>query len=139
MSRQNVEIMQAAYRAFLSGDRATAFGALASEVEAYDDPRMVEERVYKGHEGFARMLAVTTEGFDEVRYEPEAFIDAGDQIMVPVRRSGRGSASGVPVEERQLHVWDMRGGQAVRFRLFLSESDARCACGLGPAPLPDSG
>ena len=138
MSRQDVEILQAGYSAFLSGDHERAFSVFAPDIEAHDDARMVEETVYRGRDGFARMLAVTTEGFEDVRYEPQEFIDAGPSVLVSVRRSGRGHASGAPVEERQWHVWDMRDGQAVRFRLFLSEGEARRACGLRGQRMPDS-
>jgi hypothetical protein len=58
------------------------------------------------------------------RYEVDALTDAGDSVLVAVRRSGRGAASGVRVEERPYHVWDLTKGRAVRFRLFFSESDA---------------
>ena len=80
----------------------------------------------------ARMLAATTEGFEDVRYEVDEFTSVGDCVLVAARRSGRGTASGVRVEERQYHVWDMREGRAVRFRLFLSESDVLRAAGLPP-------
>jgi ketosteroid isomerase-like protein len=128
--RRNVEIIEAGYEAFLRGDVETAFKVFAPDIEVEDDPRMIENTHYHGREGFVQMLATTTEGFEDVRYSPEAFIDAGDQVLVEAHRSGRGVASGVTVEERQYHLWDMRDGLAVRFRLFLSESDARLAAGL---------
>ena len=138
MSRQNVEILEAGYRAFLSGDHERAFSVFAPDIEAHDDARMVEDTVYRGREGFARMLAVTTEGFEDVRYEPQEFVDAGPSVLVSVRRSGRGRASGARVEEHQWHVWDMRDGQAARFRLFLSEAEAHRACGLHGQRVPNS-
>jgi ketosteroid isomerase-like protein len=130
VSRHNVELIEAGYQAFLRGDTETAFKVLAPDIEVEDDPRMVENTHYRGREGFAQMLAATTEGFADVRYSAEAFIDVGDQVLVEARRSGRGVASGAPVDERQYHLWDMSEGVAVRFRLFLSESDARVAAGL---------
>jgi hypothetical protein len=47
-------------------------------IEAYDDARMVGDPVYRGVDGFARMLAAPTEGFEDVRYEADQFTDAGD-------------------------------------------------------------
>jgi ketosteroid isomerase-like protein len=76
------------------------------------------------------MLAATTEGFDDVRYHADRFTDAGDSVLVDARRSGRGTLSGVTVQEHQHHVWDLRDGRAVRFRLFLSRDDALTALGL---------
>jgi ketosteroid isomerase-like protein len=130
MSRRNVEIIRAGYEAFLRGDLETAFSVFAEDIEAVDDPAMIGQRVYVGKEGFARMLAATTEGFDDVRYYADRFTDAGDSVLVDARRSGRGTLSGVTVEEHQHHVWDMRDGCAVRFRLFLSRDEALAALDL---------
>jgi uncharacterized protein len=130
MSRRNVEIIRTGYEAFLRGDLETAFSVFAEDIEAVDDPAMIGQRVYVGKEGFARMLAATTEGFDDVRYYADRFTDAGDSVLVDARRSGRGTLSGVTVEEHQHHVWDMRDGRAVRFRLFLSRDDALAALDL---------
>jgi ketosteroid isomerase-like protein len=41
MSRQNVEILQTGYRAFLNGDYETAISVFAPDMEAFDDPRMI--------------------------------------------------------------------------------------------------
>ena len=73
------------------------------------------------------MLATTTEGFTDVRYYADAFVDAGDLVLVEARRAGKGTNSGVEVEEHQYHVWDLKDGKAVRFRLFLAKSDALTA------------
>lgn len=132
ISRHNVDIIRAGYEAFLSGDIESAFGVFAPDIEIYDDPSMVGEPVYRGPDGFARLLAVTTEGFEDVSYSADDFIEADDSVLVVARRAGRGVASGVRVEERQFHLWDMRDGVAVRFRLFLSRDDAFSAAGLQP-------
>jgi ketosteroid isomerase-like protein len=54
----------------------------------------------------------------------------GDRVLVEVRRAGRGSASGVQVDERQFHVWDVVAGRAVRFRVYLDHDQALRAAGL---------
>jgi hypothetical protein len=60
------------------------------------------------------------------RYEVDALTDAGDSVLVAVRRSGRGAASGVRVEERRYHVWDLTKGRAVRSGSS-SQSQTHCA------------
>lgn len=130
MSGSNLEIVRRGYEAFLAGDVETAFSVFAPDIECYDDPEAIGEPVYRGPEGFARMIAVTTEGFEDVRYFAEEFTAAGDRVLVAARRSGRGAISGVTVEERQYHVWELRDGLAVRFRSFLSHADALNAAGI---------
>jgi hypothetical protein len=55
------ERLRSGYEAFLRGDFETAFSIFAPDIEAYDDARMVGDPVYRGLDGFARMLAATTE------------------------------------------------------------------------------
>jgi ketosteroid isomerase-like protein len=130
MAPRDLEIIRDGYQAFLRGDADEAFRIFAPDMEAYDDPKVVGGRVYRGPEGFARMLAVTTEGFDEVEYAADDFTATTDGVLVAAHRSGRGTRSGAWVEERQYHLWELRDGRAVRFRLFLSETEARRAAGL---------
>ena len=130
MSQRNVDIIRVGYEAFLRGDAEAAFRVFAPDIEAHDDTRFVGERAYRGVEGFAHMLAVTTEGFEDVRYFADEFRAAGECVLVEARRTGRGVASGAPVEERQYHVWDLKDGRAVRFRLFLSREQAFSAAGI---------
>ena len=120
----NLEIVKAGYEAFLRGDLEAAFSSFAPDIEAVDDPMIVGERHYTGVEGFARMLVVTTEGFEDVRYFADEFREFGDRVLVKARRSGRGQRSGVTVEERQYHLWTSVGGRTIRFELFHSEAEA---------------
>ena len=124
MSRRNVELIEDGYEAFLRGDLESALSIFADDFEAHDAPEMVGDPVYRGKEGFLRMLAMTTEGFEDVKYVADEFTEVDESVLVNARRSGRGVASGIEVEEHQYHVWDLRDGRAVRFRLFLSRTDA---------------
>ena len=51
--------------------------------------------------------------------------------MVPIYTSGRGRASGIKVENRVTHIWTMRGGKAIRFRVFPTTEEALEAVGRG--------
>jgi ketosteroid isomerase-like protein len=124
MALSNLETVRRGYDAFLRGDIDGVLRYLSPEVEAYDDERAITAHVYRGHDGFLRMLAETVEGFDQVRYEVDRFGEVGERVLVDARRFARGAASGVEVEERQFHVWDVHDGMATRFRLFLSREDA---------------
>jgi hypothetical protein len=55
----------------------------------------------------------------------------GDRVLVDLRRTGRGEASGAQVDERQFHVWDVVVGRAVRFRVYLDQNQALEDVGLG--------
>jgi ketosteroid isomerase-like protein len=131
MPHDNLELVGGAYEAFADGDLETALAIFSPDVEIEDHDRSLSSPlVDRGSEGFLRLVARANEGFEDVRYVPEAFREAGSRVLVDVRRTGRGSASGVPVEERQFHVWDMEDGRAVRLRAFLDRRPALEAAGL---------
>jgi hypothetical protein len=69
-------------------------------------------------------------GFEDVRYEVDEFTSVSDCVLVAAPRSGRGTASGVRVEERWYHVWGMRRDEPCG---FASSSQNRT-----PSAQPDS-
>jgi ketosteroid isomerase-like protein len=66
------------------------------------------------------------EGF---RIEPERFVDAGDRVVVIEVRRGRGSGSGVEVEQRSGVIWTLREGKVVGMETDLDPQEALEAAG----------
>ena len=62
--------------------------------------------------------------FDQVEFEPEQFVEAGDHIVVVIRLRGKGKGSGVPVEDRIAHLWTMREGRAWRLQVYSDPEQA---------------
>lgn len=130
MSRENIEALRAGYEALGRGDLGAALADFHPDVRVEDHEWSLASPVARrGHEGFLEIFAAVNEGFEDVLYVAEEFEVAGDRVLVKARRTGRGSASGVMVEERQFHVFDFKEGQIVRFRSFLSEEKAAEALG----------
>lgn len=126
MSRENVDTLRAGYEAFQKGDLEAALGFIDPEIEVTDHDRTLDTpREYQGPEGVVQIAADAAETFDDHRFEPEGFEAIGDQVMVTVRRRGRGKASGIEVDELQWHLWEFRRGKAVRLRTFVSPDQAR--------------
>ena len=57
-------------------------------------------RPIAGHEGVRRYLGTVADEFDDLRIEPLELIDAGDQVVVSVRISGRGERVVRPLTSR---------------------------------------
>lgn len=68
--------------------------------------------------------------WEELTTVPEEFIDAGDRVLVAVRFSGRGRASGVEVDALLYEVFSLRNGKVVRMDEFTDRSEALRAAGL---------
>ena len=137
MAGQNVEALRQGYDALARGDLPAAMASFHPEIEVEDHEWSLGSPVTRrGPEGFMEILASVNEGFGDVAYTPEQFWESGDRVLVKARRTGRGLASGVRVEELQFHVFDFVDGRVVRFRSFLKEEKALEAAGLAGAP-PD--
>ena len=131
MSQENVELVRQGYAAFAQGDIEAALAMLHPDIQIEDHDRSLETpTTYRCRDGFLRLFATVNEGFSDVRYIPEDLTEVGDRVLVEVRRTGRGTASGAQVDERQFHVWDVVAGRAVRFRVYLDHEQALDAVGL---------
>ncbi|HEV2981310.1 MAG TPA: nuclear transport factor 2 family protein [Solirubrobacteraceae bacterium] len=88
------------------------------------------EPVFRGREGLAQLIAMLRNAWAEWRFEPERFIDAGDQVVVFVRVVAEGSASGVPIELPDAHLVSLRDGRLTSTHVYRDREEALEAAGL---------
>jgi ketosteroid isomerase-like protein len=77
----------------------------------------------------ARLMEML-EVMEEPQIEAEEIIDAGERVVIAVRLSGRGRASGIDLEASWFHVLTARDNKAVRIEWYASRGDALEAAGL---------
>ncbi|MFN8160237.1 MAG: nuclear transport factor 2 family protein [Solirubrobacterales bacterium] len=118
MSDADVERLLEGYRSLNRGDLGAVLELLDPEIEWYEPDPSPEAGLHHGRDGFARFLAGWLDSFEDFRVEPERIAEQGDRIVVTVRQSGRGRASGLEVTARLAHVWTISGGRAVGWRSF---------------------
>jgi ketosteroid isomerase-like protein len=70
------------------------------------------------------------EAFEQVDFEIEELVEAGNQVVAFIRASGRGRESGLVIDQRLPSVWTVRGGRVVRVRGYREDVDALHAAGL---------
>ena len=126
----NIEILRQGYEAVNRGDLGAVLGIVDREVEIRDRPEAPDPAVYRGHEGALAAFDVSADTFEELRFLPEEFVAGGDHVVVVIRLLGRGRGSGVPVEDRVVHLWTMRDGKAVALQVYSDVDDALEAAGL---------
>jgi len=128
MSRENVEIVRRGYEEMSrSGEFPWAF--IDPEVEVHDPPLTPDARVYHGHDGLREAIRNVELVLEAVRFDPEELLDAGEDVVVLLRMSGRGKESGVEVDALLAHLWTLRDGKGVRLRV-LERAEALEAAGL---------
>jgi ketosteroid isomerase-like protein len=129
MSQENVEIVRRCGEAFDAGDYEAAFEALDPDI-AYDLSHFPDGRVYRGHDGVREAFRIWMGTWEDYRQERDEIVDAGDEVIVAVRESGRGKGSGLALERRTFGVWTLRDGRAVRIRFYSTMAEALEAVGL---------
>jgi ketosteroid isomerase-like protein len=85
---------------------------------------------HHGHEGYREAWRRLLEAFEDLRWEPEELIDAGDGLISVNRWSGHGAGSGVPVNQLMFQVYTLRRGLVVKQEDFAERGEALEAAGL---------
>jgi ketosteroid isomerase-like protein len=88
------------------------------------------ERVYVGAEGIKRQRARMHDIWEDLRWDPERFIEAGEQVVVLLTLSGISRQMKAGVSAQVAHVWTVRGDRVARVEVFLDRDEAFAAAGL---------
>jgi ketosteroid isomerase-like protein len=85
---------------------------------------------FRGIAGALAFVTEVRETFEDYTTEIEEIVDAGDQVLVVARQSGRGAESGLHMRWHVHVVWTFDNGNVVRGRAFSSRAYALEAVGL---------
>ena len=129
MTQENVEIMRRVYEAMNRGGLDAVVPFADPEIESVP-PAELPAPTVKGIEAIKNLARQWVETFDDFRIEPERFIDAGDQVVVFVRDSGRIKGSDAEIHNRFIHVWTLVDGKIIKWQTFTDESQALDAAGI---------
>jgi len=118
MSQENVDKA----RAFIDAYNRRDFDAA---VESFDPdidwvlPAHQSSDSGRGPDEVRRFWEGLDETFEELRLDPQEFVDDGDQVATRLRYYGRGKGSGIVVEGELYHqVVTFRDGRMVRIEYF---------------------
>jgi ketosteroid isomerase-like protein len=130
MSEGNVEIVRRAIEAYGHEGLGGTLRFYDPEIEWTSTGDYIEAATYRGHDGLRRYLGTMEEQFEDLRVEPVELIDAGERVISSVRFTGRGKASGAPVEMTLISVGSLRDGLIYRVRNYPDMAAALEAAGL---------
>ncbi len=132
MSQENVEIVRKAVETFNEGDVEGSFADIVAPEFEYIPSGVVPgaEGVFRGPEGWRRVLELFWGEFDEAHVEIRDLVASDDHVVAAQTFRGRGKQSGVETSWDIWQVWTLRDGKAVRGQGFATESEALEAVGL---------
>src|SRR5205809_3593276 len=133
MSQENVEIVRTAMESFnLKGLDAIA-EQIHPDFETTTPPSLaVEPDTYRGPEGVRRWFDAWEGTMDEIRFEADEFVDAGDRVVAVTRLVTRSHTIGLEFEQDVAMVWTLRDGRAVRLDPYATRAEALRVVGLEP-------
>ncbi len=136
MASSNTERLHAGYEVLAATGTWPAEPALLGpDFELHQDPMLDNARVFRGAEAPAALMALTAESFSEPAVQAERFVETpAGEIVVIVRVSGRGRASGLAINRQQAHVWRFEGEEAREMTVYGSPNEALRALGLDEWP-----
>ena len=127
--QRDVEKVEEIYRAFAKRDLQTMTMLMSNDVEIQQSPELPWGGSYRGHEGVKRLLARLGEHLEH-RLTIEGFIDAGEQVVVSGRISGKTRSTGLEFDIPFVHVWTVREGLIARFEPYIANPTMLAALGL---------
>lgn len=129
MSRENVEIVR---RLWEAGDIEALFEFYDPDIiwENHFGPIEYHGR-FQGYDAVRQFWREWLEPFESYEPQAETFIDAGDNVVVGCRATGRGRASGAEVGNWAFWlVYRIRNGRVVHIETFATQAQALEATGL---------
>lgn len=130
MSAQNVQLARSAYEAFARDDLDAVLAVMDSAIEWHEAGGLPNGGVYRGLDAVRSAVFDPLDGsWDGFRADPEEFLDAGDDLVVLGRYTGRSLGSGRELDVPFAHVSRFRGGKAVLFRQFTDTAEWLAALG----------
>ena len=136
MSNENVELVKRGYEALNAGDVEAALAMFDPDVEVHlaKDANTVWgldfEETYRGIDGFVQFLSRLSDAWEEFRWEPTEYREAGDQVVVYIQMTARGRGSGIELQQDMTHLCAIRDRKLVRHETFFDRAEALEAAGL---------
>lgn len=131
MSEENVDRVRASLDHFLA--TGGIYEDTFDEEVVIRDHDVPERAEYRGRDGFFQWMQDWSEPWAEWAFEPEEYIDAGNDRVVVFIVKATGRSSGAEVSRRDAIVYGMREGRIVSIDYYNEKRLALEAAGRRPS------
>jgi ketosteroid isomerase-like protein len=122
MSQENVEIVRSLYEGWLRGE--IGLDKLDPEISMMESETLPGAASAHGIEAVERYMRSFARHWEQIRFEPQEYIDAGNQVVVVARLIGQGKKSGVEVTRTWAYVWTLRERKALHMVGYADRAQA---------------
>ena len=128
MSQGNVEIVRAAFEAWMRGDLDAMLANADPDIEWYVLPDAPDPGPHRGRTVVLERMAVWRDML-ALKAEVFEYIDAGEYVIMPLRMRGRPPGSDADVVLDEVYVSKFLDGKIVEVREYRTKADALEAVG----------
>jgi ketosteroid isomerase-like protein len=131
MSESPVAVVRALFERVNSGDVEFVIELLAPDTRFVVPPEAsAEPDTYEGHEGARRYFRGFDGVLDDVHFDlVELEQVSHDTVLAETRLRGRGTTTGIPVEQQTYALFTVRAGLVTGIRPYADREAARAALG----------
>jgi ketosteroid isomerase-like protein len=130
MSQENVEIARRGFASWEQGDLEAHLSLIHEDVVCGRVAPLIDPKTYYGLEGYVEFASDWMEPYDELRFHPNEYIDAGDRVVVEVPQEGRLAGSNQLMKGTFWFLLTVHDGKVVRFEIYGERAQALQAAGL---------
>ena len=130
MSQENVEIVARLVDAWNQANVEAMLALFDPECEVIFPPEVPEPGPFHGHTELREWAEGFLAAWESHHAEVVELIEADHSIVAILRLIGRGSGSGIEMDETDAHVFTFRDEKVTRWRNFSDRSEALEAAGL---------
>ncbi len=128
MSQENVNLIRSLYEGWLRGE--IGIDKLDPEISMAESPTLPGAVSASGIEAVERYMRSFAKHWENISFEPQEYVDAGEQVVVVARLIGSGKKSGVEVTRTWAYVWTVRERKALSMVGYADRAEALEAVGL---------
>ena len=129
MSQENLQRVHEQYSRYNAGERAPGRWFWHEDAEYHTAREDPDHAAHRGIDAIAKLFASWLEAYPDLRLEIEQAEAWGDKVFLWIRFTGRGAASGIPLEMELAHVLTLRDGKAASVVEYMDRTEALEAMG----------
>jgi len=130
MSRENVEIIRQGFETWEQGDLEAHLRLVHEDIVCSRVAPLINPKTYHGLEGYLEFAGEWMAPYDDLRFLPNEYIDAGDRVLVEVPQEGRLAGGNQVVRGTFWFLVTLHDGKVIRMEIYGERDQALEAAGL---------